>query len=77
MRPGRSLAEQDPQDLLWIRGDFLHQPHGLGCVVVHGHTPAQAPELRRNRINVDTGACMTGILTCVALEGEGARFLST
>lgn len=71
VRPGRSLAEQDPQDLLWIRGDFLHQPHGLGMVVVHGHTPDEEPFLGRDRINVDTGAYATGVLTAVRV-GEGA-----
>lgn len=70
VRPGRALAEQDPQDLLWIRGDFLHQPHGLGLVVVHGHTPDEEPFVGPHRINVDTGAYATGVLTAVRL-GEG------
>ncbi|MEA2988543.1 MAG: hypothetical protein QOG83_1254, partial [Alphaproteobacteria bacterium] len=30
-----------------------------------------------NRINIDTGAFMTGRLTCAVLEPESARFLST
>jgi serine/threonine protein phosphatase 1 len=74
VRPGRSLADQDPQDLLWIRGDFLHQPHGLGVVVVHGHTPDEEPFLGRERINVDTGAYATGVLTAVRL-GVGAPIM--
>lgn len=65
VRPGRSLDEQDPRDLLWIRGDFLHQPHGLDLVVVHGHTPDEEPFVSPHRINVDTGAYATGVLTAV------------
>ena len=26
----------------------------LGATIVHGHTPAMHPEIRRNRINIDT-----------------------
>jgi diadenosine tetraphosphatase ApaH/serine/threonine PP2A family protein phosphatase len=31
--------------------------------------------MRRNRINIDTGAVFSGRLTCVALEGKTRRFL--
>jgi serine/threonine protein phosphatase 1 len=33
------------------------------------------PEVLPNRIGIDTGAFMTGRLTCVALERSGPRFL--
>jgi len=46
-------------------------------VVVHGHTPNAAPEVQRRRINVDTGACFGGPLTCAVLApGQAPRFLS-
>ena len=77
VRPGMPLARQIAQDILWIRGEFLESDEDHGACVVHGHTPASAPEVRHNRINVDTGACMSGKLTCVILEGETVRFLST
>jgi serine/threonine protein phosphatase 1 len=44
---------------------------------VHGHTPSESPEVLPNRINVDTGAFMTGRLTCAVLEQQSLRFLST
>ena len=40
-----------------------------GFVVVHGHTIVDEPEVRDNRIGIDTGAYMSGRLTAVALEG--------
>ncbi len=49
-----------------------------GLLVVHGHTPTRdyCPDVQRRRINVDTGACFGGPLTCVVLApGEGPRFL--
>jgi len=75
IRPGIPLAEQDPQDLLWIREEFLLDPRDYGFVVIHGHTPATPVEVRSNRINVDTGAVYSGVLTCVVLEGTRHRFL--
>jgi serine/threonine protein phosphatase 1 len=76
VRPGVPLDRQSDEDLLTIREAFLHSRADFGKIVVHGHTPVEEPELRPNRINVDTGAFMTGRLTCVVLEGERVRFLT-
>lgn len=76
VRPGRSIAEQRPRDLRWIREPFLSSDADLGRIVVHGHTPDEQPIVRRNRICVDTGAFATGVLTAVVLEGTGHRFLT-
>jgi serine/threonine protein phosphatase 1 len=75
VRPGVPLAAQSPRDLLWIREDFLLHEEDFGKVVVHGHTPAMEPEIRRNRINIDTGAYATGRLTCLVLENDQVSFL--
>ena len=44
-------------------------------MVVHGHTPVAAPDVRRNRINIDTGAYATGRLTCLVLESDRMEFI--
>lgn len=75
IRPGVAIEDQEPADLLWIRDDFLHDPRPLGAVVVHGHTPGPVPEVRPNRIGVDTRAYASGNLTAVVLEGSDKRFL--
>ena len=75
VRPGVPLDAQDAHDLVWIREPFLSSKADHGKVVVHGHTPAHAPEVRANRIGIDTGACYGGHLTALALEGDGRRFL--
>jgi serine/threonine protein phosphatase 1 len=77
VRPGVPLERQDEEDLLWIRDEFLNSRIDFGKIVVHGHTPVEEPEVLSNRINIDTGAFATGRLTCVVLEGEGHRFIST
>jgi serine/threonine protein phosphatase 1 len=75
IRPGVALEDQDPFDLIWIREGFLDSGADFDVVVVHGHTPSPQPEIRPNRINIDTGAVMGGPLTCLVLEGKQWRFL--
>lgn len=77
VRPGVELAQQDPFDLMWIRGDFLDWQGSFGAVVVHGHTIAPIPVFRANRIGIDTGAYSSGRLTCLVLEGGSRRLLQT
>jgi len=77
VRPGVPLERQDPHDLVWIREEFHHHPGSFGKVIVHGHTPNEEIEVLRNRINVDTGAYATGVLSAVVLEGRDYRFLQT
>ena len=77
LRPGIAIDRQSADDLLWIRDDFLDYTGDFGCVVVHGHTITERPEVRDNRIGIDTGAFATGRLTCLVLEGEERRFLTT
>jgi len=77
IRPGRPVTQQDDQDLLWIRNEFLDSEVDHGKVVVHGHSISPAPDVRANRIGIDTGAFASGKLTCLALEGPNRWFLQT
>lgn len=77
VRPGVPLDRQDAATLMWIREEFLRSDEDFGRVVVHGHTPVREPEIRRNRVNVDTGAFRTGILSCAVLETDAIRILQT
>jgi serine/threonine protein phosphatase 1 len=77
VRPGIALDAQRDEDLLWIREDFVNSDVDHGKVVVHGHTPVEQPDVRENRINIDTGAYATGRLTCLVLQGDTRRFIST
>ena len=75
VKPGVPLDLQDHHDLLWIRAEFLDSDADFGKIVVHGHTPVERPDVRANRINIDTGAYATGELTCVVLDEDSHRFL--
>lgn len=70
VRPGIPLREQQETDLLWIRDEFLKSEANFGKFVVHGHTPVEAPDIRPNRINIDTGAYATGNLTLLSIQGN-------
>ncbi len=67
--PGVPIEDQRENDLRWIREPFLSFPGDHGCIVVHGHTITEAPQLRPNRIGIDTGAFSSGRLTALVLEG--------
>jgi serine/threonine protein phosphatase 1 len=75
VRPGVALDRQNRDDLLNIREPFLSSQAEHGKLVVHGHTPAAAAEIRPNRIGIDTAAYATGRLTCLVLEKDEQRFL--
>lgn len=64
----RALAHQRAHDLLWIREPFLLSdgPYAEGVGVIHGHTPVRVLDTSHpHRLNLDTGAFATGILTAM------------
>ena len=69
VKPGVPLHEQRDEDMLWIRDEFLGSDQDFGKYIVHGHTPARQPDIRHNRINIDTGAYATGNLTLLSIQG--------
>jgi len=75
VRPKVKLHRQRAEDMLWIRDEFLNSDLFHGRVIVHGHTVSDEPEIRHNRIGMDTGAYASGILTCAVFEGVNCRFL--
>lgn len=77
VRPDVPLDAQLEHDLIWIREPFLDFEGDLGKVVVHGHTPVPEPDIRANRIDIDTLAWRSGTLTALVLEGAERRFLQT
>jgi serine/threonine protein phosphatase 1 len=77
INPHYSLAKQIPEDLLQIRDDFISVKKPFEKIIVHGHTITVTPELLNNRIGIDTGAYMSGILTCLVLEADQQRLIQT
>lgn len=76
IRPGLPLSEQSPQDLVWIRGEFLNDTRVHPWLIVHGHTPIDTATHYGNRVNLDTGAGYGAPLTAAVFEGRNAWVLS-
>lgn len=77
IRPGIPLERQIPHDCLWIREAFLTDETTHPWRVVHGHTISDIPEIRQNRIGIDTGAYASGVLTTLVLWRDRMDFLQT
>lgn len=72
-------AQREP-DLIWIREPFLSDRRDYGRLIVHGHTPVETgePDLRPNRLNLDTGAVFGGPLSAAlftAAQTEPVSFV--
>lgn len=74
--PGVALKDQDEEDLVWIREEFLYDTRDHGKLVVHGHTPVDAPMHCGNRVNLDTGAGFGDPLTAAVFEGRDCWVLT-
>ncbi|MGE0752160.1 MAG: metallophosphoesterase family protein [Variibacter sp.] len=70
--PTRTLSEQNDHDRIWIREPFLSSHAAFERLIVHGHTPLMTakPDIRANRINLDTGAVYGGPLTAAAFVAD-------
>ena len=78
VRPGVKLADQSPRDLMWIREGFLERRERFEKRIVHGHSWTSAqPEVMANRINIDTGAFKTGVLTAVRIQDMEVSILQS
>lgn len=64
--PTRQLEEQAVEDMLWIRQEFIFNPHQLSATVVFGHTPMRAVMVDLPyKLGIDTGLVYGGKLTCL------------
>jgi serine/threonine protein phosphatase 1 len=77
VNPRFPVDQQTADDMLNIRAPFVDWDEPLDKIVVHGHTVTKAPVFRAWRIGIDTGAFQSGCLTCLVLEDETQRILST
>lgn len=68
IRPGVPMRDQSEDDLIWIRNEFLYDASDHGKLIVHGHTPVEAPMHCGNRVNLDTGAGYFRPLTAAVFE---------
>lgn len=69
IQPLRSWSEQDDEALLWIRHEFIANPHTLPYTVVFGHTPMRQVFFDLpHKIGLDTGLVYGNLLSCLELK---------
>lgn len=77
--PRKPLELQEEATLTWIREAFLNPKEWpFDVFVVHGHTPEhpyEEPTVTKHRINLDTGAVYTGVLSAVEIRNDQYRFV--
>lgn len=72
--PFRQLEEQVTEDMLWIRQEFIFNPHRIDATVVFGHTPMRGVMIDLPyKLGIDTGLVYGGKLTCVEFN-EGVLY---
>lgn len=76
IKPKVSLKRQSELDMMWIRDEFLNSNARYTKMIVHGHSITDEAVILPNRIGIDTGAYMSGKLTCLVLEGDKKRFIT-
>ncbi len=76
IRPGVALCDQDVDDLVWIRDEFLHYEKPHDKLVVHGHTFIDKAKHYGNRVNLDSGAAYGHDLSAAVFEGRECWLLT-
>ena len=68
INPSKPLAKQTDVDLLWIRDEFIHNPHRFPYTVIFGHTPRNAVLFDLPyKIGLDTGLVYGNKLSCLEI----------
>ncbi|MEE9387240.1 MAG: metallophosphoesterase [Paracoccaceae bacterium] len=68
IKPGVAIEDQVEDDLIWIREPFLNDRRDHGPLIIHGHTPIDAPTHYGNRVNIDSGVAFGGPLSVIVVE---------
>jgi serine/threonine protein phosphatase 1 len=69
IRPGVPLAEQEEEDLIWIREEFFTRAHDLPYTVVYGHSPQREVRLGLPfHVGLDTGLVYGNKLSCLDVD---------
>jgi serine/threonine protein phosphatase 1 len=71
IHPLRPLDEQKEKDLLWIRDEFIFNPHALPYTVLFGHTPHREVFFDLPyKIGLDTGLVYGNQLSCLEVQDK-------
>lgn len=71
--PGEKPEDSDPNDLIWIRDQFILSNYDWGKKVIYGHTAdgrtgSFEPNVMENKIGIDTAVCYSANNKLTALQ---------
>jgi serine/threonine protein phosphatase 1 len=69
INPDKTLEEQDEEEMLWIRDQFILSRYALPYTVLFGHTPQEEVMFHLPyKVGLDTGLVYGNKLSCLELE---------
>ena len=69
LNPAKSLELQDEEEMLWIRDEFILNPHDFPYTVLFGHTPQEEVLFHLPyKVGLDTGLVYGNRLSCLELR---------
>lgn len=79
IRNGFSLEDQNPVDMVYIRGEFYNKKHNLPYKVIFGHTEFDEPRIWSDKICIDTGCgkYKHAPLTAIVIEEGKESFVNS
>ena len=70
-KPGIEFHDNESNDFLWIRDDFIKSDYIWNKKIIFGHTIFIEPYFSPEKIGIDTGAyTVDGLLTCLEVRSE-------
>lgn len=71
IQPLRSLSEQIEEEMIWIRDEFIQNPHPLPHTVLYGHTPMEQVFFHLPyKVGLDTGLVYGNLLSCLEISSK-------
>jgi serine/threonine protein phosphatase 1 len=71
LAPSRPLDQQREEEMLWIRDEFILNPHPFPFTVLYGHTPRREVLVQLpHKIGLDTGLVYWNKLSCLELDSK-------
>lgn len=77
LKPKVLIENQSDLDMITIRDEFVSCNKKFSKKIVFGHTIFKEPYIDDVKIGIDTGAYLSGKLSCVVLEDDNVRFISS
>jgi serine/threonine protein phosphatase 1 len=79
VNPSIKLQDNQKKELLWIREPFLSHKGLYNKVIVHGHSITRdgKPDIRRNRVCLETGSYTRGTITALLIDGQRKTFINS